>query len=80
MGALTYAQVRQNLARTMDAVCEDRTPVIITRPNAEAVVLMSLADYNGFMETAYLLANPQNVARLREFLAQAQKGQYEEKQ
>jgi PHD/YefM family antitoxin component YafN of YafNO toxin-antitoxin module len=40
---------------------------------------MSLADYNGFMETAYLLANPKNAARLRESLAQAQKGQYEAK-
>ena len=79
MDALTYAQARQNLAKTMDSVCEGHTPVIITRPKAEAVVLMSLADYNGFMETAYLLANPKNAARLRESLAQAQKGQYEAK-
>jgi len=60
MYALTYAQARQNLAKTMDSVCEGHTPVIITRPKAEAVVLMSLADYNGFMETANLLANPKN--------------------
>ena len=79
MDALTYTQARQNLSKTMDAVCKDRIPIIITRPKAEAVVLMSLADYNGFMETAYLLANPKNAARLRESQAQAQKGQYEVK-
>ena len=74
MDALTYAQARQNLAKTMDTVCEGHTPVVITRPKAEAVVLMSLADYNGLMETAYLQASPKNAARLRESLAQARQG------
>ena len=76
MDAITYTQARQNLAQTMDAVCDGHTPVIITRPKAEPVVLMSLADYNGLMETAYLLSGSKNAARLRESLAQVQAGQY----
>ena len=48
----------------MDKVCNDHVPVIITRKNAEPVIMMSLDDYNAMMETAYLLRSAQNAARL----------------
>ena len=76
--AITYTDARKNLATTMDAVCDSHEPVIITRRKAEAVVMMSLADYNSIAETAYLLGNPANAARLRESLAQARSGRLSE--
>jgi toxin YoeB len=48
MEALTYTTARQNLARTMDKVCDDLAPVIITRKKHRSVVMMSLEEYNGF--------------------------------
>lgn len=64
MDALTYSAARANLARTMDRVCNDHEPLIITRNGEQAVVMLSLEDYNALEETAYLLRNPTNAKRL----------------
>ena len=64
--AITYSEARQNLAETMNRVCDHHEPVIITRQKSPSVVMMSLEDYNSIMETAYLLRSPANAARLRE--------------
>ncbi len=64
MKAISYTAVRENLASTMDQVCNDREPVIITRKRDQAVVMLSLEDYESLEETAYLLRNPANARRL----------------
>ena len=74
MDAITYTAARQNLAQTMDEVCENHTPVIITRQKAQPVVMMSLADFNSIQETAYLLSSPVNAERLRASVADAEQG------
>ena len=62
--AITYSEARAELATTIKRVCRDRAPVIITRKREDAVVMMSLADYESLTETAYLLRNPRNAIRL----------------
>ena len=74
MEAITYTAARQNLAKTIDKVCEDHSPVIITRKSSKSVVLMSLEDYEALEETAYLLRSPQNMKRLIESIAQLETG------
>lgn len=74
MDAITYTAARQQLAQTMTAVCENHTPIIITRQKAEAVVMMSLSDFNSIQETAYLLGNPANAQHLRASVADAEAG------
>jgi antitoxin YefM len=64
MRSVTYTAARENLANTMNRVCEDRTPVIITRNRDQSVVMMSLAEYEALQETAYLLRSPANARRL----------------
>ena len=64
METVTYSRTRQHLAEIMDKVSDDRAPVLITRQNGQAVVMMSLADYNALEETAYLLRSPRNARRL----------------
>ena len=66
MDVLTYSDTRANLKDVMDRVVEDRAPVIITRQKAEAVVMVSLADWNAMEETLHLLSTPANAERLRE--------------
>lgn len=70
MKAITYTAARQNLAKTMAQVCEDHSPIIITRKTSDSVVMMSLEDYTALEETAYLLRSPRNTRRLIESIAQ----------
>lgn len=70
MNAITYTAARENLASTMDQVCADHDPVIITRNRDQAVVMMSLEDYESLQETAYLLRAPANARRLLESVAE----------
>ncbi len=74
MEAITYTTARQNLAKTMDKVCSDRIPVIVTRKSSDSVVIMSLEDFEALEETAYLLRSPKNMRRLIESIAQLENG------
>jgi antitoxin YefM len=66
MTTISYTAVRSNLAKTMEKVCEDHTPYIITRSKAEPVVMISLADFAALQETHYLMQSPVNAARVAE--------------
>ena len=70
MNAMTYTFARQNLAKTMESVCKDHSPIIITRKASDSVVIMSLDDYEALEETAYLLRSPKNARRLIGSVAQ----------
>jgi len=74
MTAISYTAARENLASTMDKVCNDHDPVIITRNRNQAVVMMSLEDYSSLEETAYLMRSPANARRLAESIEQIEKG------
>jgi antitoxin YefM len=64
MDAVTYTTARANLASTMNRVCEDHEPIIITRNGEQSVVMLSLEDYKSLEETSYLLRSPANAKRL----------------
>jgi antitoxin YefM len=70
MDVLTYSDLRANLKRVMDRVINDRTHVVVTRQKADAVVMVSLDDWNAMEETMHLLSNPKNAERLRESIRQ----------
>lgn len=74
MDAITYSTARANLAKTMDRVCEDHEPLIITRNGEQSVVMLSLEDYKALEETAYLLRNPANARRLLSAVEQLNAG------
>jgi antitoxin YefM len=74
MDAISYTKARGNLAKTMEKVCEDHAPVIITRRNENSVVMISLEDYQALEETAYLLRSPKNARRLLESIAELESG------
>ena len=75
MNAITYTVARENLASTMDKVCDDREPLIITRNRDQAVVMVSLEDYKAMEETAYLMRSPANARRLLASIMQLESGQ-----
>ena len=74
MNAVTYSQVRSDLAKTMDKVCDDHSPIIITRKSQRSVVMISLEDYQALEETAYLLRSPKNARRLLESIVELESG------
>ena len=74
MTTISYTAVRGNLANAMKRVCKDHDPVIITRQNAESVVMLSLEDYEALCETNYLLQSPKNAKRLLDSIAELNAG------
>ncbi len=80
MKAITYTAARENLASTIDRVCNDRDPVIITRKRNQSVVMISLEDYEALEETAYLLRSPTNAKRLVSAIESLEKGNTEAKE
>ncbi len=80
MDTITYTSARSNLAQTMKKVCDDHSPVIITRKTAQPVVMMSLEDFEALEETAYLLRSPKNARRLLESVAELEAGKGSEKE
>lgn len=80
MAHVSYSQLRNNLASYMDEVCDNRTPLFVTRQNARSVVLMSEEDYEGLMETVHLLKSPANAARLLRSIKEADQGKLTERE
>lgn len=74
MDVMTYSDTRARLKEVMERVVADRTPVVVTRQKAEAVVMVSLADWNAMEETLHLLSSPVNAERLRESIRQLEAG------
>lgn len=74
MDAISYSAARANLAKTMDKVCADHAPIIITRKSESPVVMLSLEDFQAMEETAYLLRSPANARRLLESIAELESG------
>lgn len=74
MQVVAYSQAKDRWVELMDRVADDRVPLVITRDEAPAVVLMSLEDYESFEETAYLLRSPKNARRLMESIAELEQG------
>ncbi|AMK78115.1 MULTISPECIES: type II toxin-antitoxin system Phd/YefM family antitoxin [Methylomonas] len=80
MDAISYSAARANLAKTMDKVCADHAPIIITRKSESPVVMLSLEDFQAMEETAYLLRSPANARRLLESIAELESGQGTERE
>ncbi|MFL6813753.1 MAG: type II toxin-antitoxin system Phd/YefM family antitoxin [Bradyrhizobium sp.] len=80
MAHVSYSELRNNLASYMDEVCDNRTPLFVTRQNARSVVLMSEDDYEGLIETVHLLKSPANAARLLRSIKDADEGKLTERE
>ena len=80
MNSISYTAARSNLAKTMEQVCDDHSPIAITRKGQGAVVMISMDDYQAMEETAYLLRSPKNTRRLLEAVAELELGEGKERE
>ena len=74
MDRLNYVEIKEELPNIFEKVCNEHAPVVITTKNYPPVVLMSLADYQSYEETLYLLKSPKNAQRLRDSIAELESG------
>lgn len=74
MEVLTYTDARASLKDVMDRVIHDRVEVVVTRKKREAVVMISLDEYNSIQETLHLQKSPENARRLQASIAQLDAG------
>ncbi len=74
MRTLNCTTMRRELAKTIDEVCLNSEPVIVTKGSKRSVVVVSLEDYSSLIETDYLLRNPNNAAWLRNSVAAVNAG------
>lgn len=79
MESFTLDQARDNLDRLVSSIIEGAEPATVTTPSGETVVVVSLADFNGWKETAYLLGSSANAAHLRQSIADAESGNSKER-
>ena len=75
MDTISYTAARANLSKTMERVCNDHTPIIITRKRESPVVMLSLAAYQAMEETAYLLRSPANAQNLLSSIKALEEGE-----
>jgi antitoxin YefM len=68
-------ELRNNLAKYLDQLHDDHTPMIITREGGKpSAVMMSFEDYTAHEETMYLLRNPNNAKNLLDSIAELDAG------
>lgn len=65
MNIITFAELQTQLNEILDFSANQHEPIIVERPKKETMVILSLQDFEGLKETAYLLSNEANAAHLR---------------
>jgi antitoxin YefM len=80
MSHVSYTELRANLAKHMDEVCDSRAPLHITRQNARSVVMIAEEEYESMVETLHLLRSPANAARLLRSIKVADTGKLKQRE
>jgi len=72
MKVITIAALRSKMKHYFDTVSKSMEVLIIPRNNNEddAIVVMSIKEYNALKETEYLLSTSNNCKRLQESISQ----------
>jgi antitoxin YefM len=80
MAHVSYTDLRGNLAKYMDEVCDSRAELVVTRQNARSVVMIAEEEYRGLIETVHLLRSPANAARLLKSIDEADRGDLQKRE
>ena len=79
MRTINFSEARSNLKAVLDQVVDDADVTVITRRDADDVVVMSLDSWNSWRETLHLMSSPANAKRLLESIAALDAGRGKER-
>ncbi len=76
MNTTTMRDLRANMKAHFDALEEDHDILLVPRSgNKEAIVMMTLSEYNSIKETEYLLSSPENKRVMEQAMAELEGGE-----
>jgi len=71
-----FSEAQKHFTKIANEVLRDHVPTVITSPSKDPLVMISLEDFSGYEETAYLTRNPANRKRLLESVKHVKEGKY----
>lgn len=72
---VTFEEAVADPAEVLVRAVRDAIPVIVSRPDGESMVVLSLSEWNSWQETLYLYSTEANRRALDESIAQADRGE-----
>lgn len=78
MKTMYFSETKNDLQNLLDDAADAKGGIKLVRDDGSAIVLLTIDEYNGLKETAFLLSSPANAAHLARSLEELRTGQVAE--